>query len=175
MSIRRNNLYRRRGFTLIEAAMTTVIVGVGILASMSLFAACSQQNTNASEMTTAMMLATNIQEAMANMAFCDPITGKTTFGPEGGETLTSYDDLDDFDGQNICPPIDALRASIPNLSQYSQVINVDPVDPNNLSVTLPKTITNRTAVRIQVHIYFKPLSGGASQEVYRTGWVRTQE
>ena len=34
--------------------MTTVIVGVGVLATMSLFAACSQQNMNASEMTTAM-------------------------------------------------------------------------------------------------------------------------
>ena len=100
---------------------------------------------------------------------------RPTFGPEGGETLTSYDDLDDFDGQTINPPIDALRTSIPNMSQYSQVINVDPVDPNNLSVTLPKTITNRTALRIQVQIYFKPRSGGAPQEVYRTGWVRTQE
>jgi type II secretory pathway pseudopilin PulG len=175
MSICRHNLQRDCGFTLIEAAMTTVIIGVGILASMSLFAACSQQNMNSSEMTTAMMLATNIQEAMANLAFCDPITGKTTFGPEGGETLASYDDLDDFDGQTISPPIDALRASIPNLSQYSQVINVDPVDPNNLSVTLPKTITNRTAVRIQVHVYFKPVTGGASEEVYRTDWVRTEE
>ena len=93
--------------------MATVIVGVGILATMSLFAACTQQNLTATRMTTAMELATNIQEAMANLAFADPITGKTTFGPEGGEKLSSFDDVDDFDGQTITPPIDALRRRYP--------------------------------------------------------------
>jgi type II secretory pathway pseudopilin PulG len=175
MFIRRHLVHRTSAFTLIEAAMATVIVGVGILATMSLFAACSQQNNNASEMTTAMELATNIQEAMANLAFADSITGTTHFGPEGGETLSSYDDVDDFDGQSLNPPIDALRARIPNMSQYTQVISVDPIDPNNLSTTLPKTITNRTAVRVKVQIMFSPRAGVAPDEVYRTDWVRLQD
>jgi type II secretory pathway pseudopilin PulG len=166
---------RRRGFTLVEAALTTVIVGLGVLATMSLFAACSQENMSASEMTTAMELATNIQEAMANMAFADPIKGTTNFGPETGETLSSYNDVDDFDGKTINPPIDSLRNSIPTMSQYSQVIAVDPVDPNQMSVTLPKTITNRTAVRVTVRILYTKVTGGGSEEVYRTTWVRTSE
>ena len=44
---------RRRGFTLIEASLATVIVGVGILSMMQLFTACTQQNGNAVNMTTA--------------------------------------------------------------------------------------------------------------------------
>jgi type II secretory pathway pseudopilin PulG len=169
-----HNRPRSRGFTLIEAAITTVIVGVGILATMSLFAACSQQNMNASEMTTAMMLATNVQEAMANMSFSDPIMGKTTFGPEGGEVLGSFDDVDDWDGQTINPPIDAFRAPVSNMSQYSQVVTVDPIDMNNLSLVLPKTVLNRAAVRVRVRVLFQPVAGASSEEVYRTDWVRTE-
>jgi MSHA pilin protein MshD len=171
MSARRS--IRRRGFTMIEAGLTTIIVGVGIAASMSLFGACSMQNINASQSTTAMMLADNIQEAMANLSFADPITGTTTFGPEGGETLASYDDVDDFDGLTISPPIDATRASLTDLSQYSQVIAVTPVDPNNLTTTLAKTTTTRTAVRVQVRVLFKQTPTSSAQELYRTDWVKT--
>src|SRR5581483_65163 len=134
----------------------------------------TQQNLNASQMTTAMELATNIQEAMANLSFSDPIMGKTTFGPEGGESLQSFDDVDDFDGQTLSPPIDALRTQLSSMSQYSQVVSVDPVDPNNLSLILPKTVTNRSAVRIQVRVLFTAFPGAASQEVYRTDWVRLE-
>jgi len=165
---------RTRGFTLIEAALTTVIIGVGIMATMSLFAACSQQNSNASRMTAAMMLAQNVQETMASMAFADPVSGKTTFGPETGEAIATYDDVDDFDGQVINPPIDAMRATIPAMSQYSQAVTVDPVDPNQLSLTLPKTVVNRVAVRVRVRILYTPVSGGGTLEVYRTDWVRTE-
>ena len=38
---------------------------------------------------------------MANLAFSDPIKGTTNFGPETGETLATFNDVDDFDGENI--------------------------------------------------------------------------
>lgn len=164
---------RRRGFTMIEAGLTTIIVGIGISAAMSMFGACGMQNISASQMTTAMMLADNIQEAITNLSFSDPITGSTTFGPEGGETLATYDDVDDFDGQTISPPIDSTRASLSDLSQYSQVISVTPVDPNNLLTTLSKTTTTRSAVRVQVKILFKQTPTSSAQELYRTDWVKT--
>lgn len=154
--------------------MTTAIIGVGIMGTMSLFAACSRQNGTASEMTAAMMLAANVQEGMANLSFSDPILGKSVFGPESGETLPNFDDVDDFDGQTISPPIDSMRTAIPELSQYSQVIGIDPVDPNSLSLTLPKTVTNRSAVRIKVRVLYTPFVGAGSQEVYSTAWVRTE-
>src|SRR4051812_43935980 len=43
-----------RGFTLIETALATIIVGVGIVASMQLFATCSVQNRVSNQMTAAM-------------------------------------------------------------------------------------------------------------------------
>ena len=90
---------RRRGFTLIEAALTTAITGIAFVAIMELFSACTQQNRIGANMTTAMLLAGHVQETMTGLQFNDPIGGKGTFGPEIGQTLSSYDDIDDFDDE----------------------------------------------------------------------------
>jgi len=174
MVIRRPIFRKRPGFTLIEAALTTAIVGFGVMATMSLFAACARQNATATRMSAAMMLANNVQEATANLAFSDPIMGKSTFGPEGGETLSSFDDVDDFDGQSLNPPIDGLRGNISEMSQYTQVVSVDPVDPNQLTLTLPKTITNRSVLRIRTRIMYRRSPGEPAEEIYRTDWVRSE-
>lgn len=126
-----------------------------------------------------MLLASNIQEAMAGLSFNDPAYSNTYFGPEAGETLASYNDVDDFDSLTISPPIDSARQTIPNLSQYSQVISVLPIYANKLnsntnptSLDLPKTAYTG-AVRVMVRIMYKRTSGSVAQEVYRASWIRT--
>ena len=170
---------RRRGFTLIEAALTTVIVGVAILALMGLSGALTGQNANAGQSTTAMLLASNVQEAMAGLSFNDPAYANTYFGPEAGETLASYNDVDDFDGKTLSPPIDAARQTVPDLSQYSQVISVLPIYANKLnsntnpvSLDLPKTAYTG-AVRVMVRVMYKRHPGAVAEEVYRASWIRT--
>ena len=163
---------RLKGFTLIESALTTVIVGFGVSAVMALLAVCTKQNSTGGQMTVAMMLAGNVQEAMANLTFNDPIRGRSTFGPDTGETLASYNDLDDFDGRAFNPPIDSLRANVASLSQYTQTVTVTPVDPNRLTTDQPKTISNWLAVRVVVQVSFKPTPSAVAQDVYRASWVR---
>src|SRR4051812_38526077 len=134
----------RRAFTLLETALATIIVGVGIVATMQLFAVCSQQNRAANQMTVAMLLCDNIREAMAGLSFNDPTSGKTTWGAEAGETnVSAFDDVDDFDGKTFSPPIDSLRATVPTMSQYSQVVSVVPVFINKLNSN-----TNDSALEI---------------------------
>lgn len=175
-SFRRPRL--RRGFTLIEASLATVIVGVGVLSMMQLFTACTRQNASAANMTTAMLLAENIQETMAGVSFSDPAYGRTYFGVEPGQTLPSYDDIDDFDGKTFNPPIDSTRTAIPSLSQYSQVISVWPVYPNQLSAnsnTGSPDISQTTytgAARVTVRILHQQHPGDVPTEVYRTSWIR---
>lgn len=169
----------RRGFTLFEAALATAIVGTGVFSLMALMTALTQQNAAANQATTAMLLATHVQEAMAGLSFNDPAYGGTYFGPEPGEALASYDDVDDFDGQTFSPPIDASRAQIAALSQYTQVVSVWPVYANKLdsntnpaSPDLPKT-TQTGAVRVLVKILYRRTPASAQTEVYRTSWLRT--
>lgn len=172
---------RFRGFTLIEAALATVIIGVGFVATMQLFAACTQQNRDAEEMTTAMMLASNIQEATIGLSFNDPGTGRSFFGPEAGELLSTWDDIDDFDGfssASLGAPIDSLRQPIPELAQFEQAVSVWPVYVSQLSSNssetspdLPKS-SYQGAVRVKVRILFRAHPSDPASEVYRTSWIR---
>jgi type II secretory pathway pseudopilin PulG len=168
----------RAGFTLLETALATIIIGVGVLAIMGLFDACTQQNKAGAQATTAMLLAGHIQELMEGLPFCDPVKGAATFGPETGETLSSFNDIDDFDGQTFNPPIDSTRTPVASLSQYSQVVSVMPVYPNQPSVNtdeskpaIPKT-TYTGAVRVRVKVLYRANPTDLPKEVYRAQWVR---
>jgi prepilin-type N-terminal cleavage/methylation domain-containing protein len=166
----------RRGFTLIEASLTTAIVGVAFVATMGLFAACTQQNRVGTNMTAAMLLASHVQETMAGLSFNDPGYGASYYGPESGETLATFDDVDDFDGQVFNPPIDALRRPLPELGSFTQQVSVVPVyamqpGSNTTGTTIPKT-TYTGAARVTVKVLYKPPSSAAAQEIYRTSWIR---
>lgn len=170
---------RRRGFTLIEAALTVAIVGFAILALMTLSGALTGQNAAAGQSTTALLLASNVQEGMAGLSFNDPAFANTYFGPEPGEALASFNDVDDFDGQTFGPPIDAARQPIAGLAQYSQVVTVLPVYANKLnsntnpgSPDLPRTAYTGAA-RVTVRVLYRPRPTAPAQEVYRTSWIRT--
>lgn len=168
----------RRGFTLPEAALATVIIGVGVLATMQLFGACTRDNANSAQTTTAMLLAQNIQEVMTDLPFNDPTSGAAVFGAEFGETLQTYNDIDDFDSRTFQPPIDALRQPLPQLSQYSQVISVVPVYPSRLSTNTNEAApdiakgTYTGAVRVCARILYQARPSDVAQEVYRISWIR---
>ena len=166
------------GFTLLESALATIIIGVGVVAIMGLFDACTRQNQAGAQATTAMMLAGHIQELMEGLPFCDPVKGAATFGPETGESLTTFNDIDDFDGQTFNPPIDSTRTAVASLSQYSQVVTVMPVYPNQPSANsdeskpeIPKTAYTG-AVRVRVKILYRVRPTDLPREVYRSQWIR---
>jgi prepilin-type N-terminal cleavage/methylation domain-containing protein len=169
---------RRRGFTLMEVALAITIIGIGILSMVKLVAACTQENSLAKQMTVGMLLADHVQEAMAGLPFNDPFLVNTYFGPEPGETLASFNDIDDFDGSTFNPPIDSLRQKMPQFSQYSQVISVWPVLPIQLNgntnpaapVIAKSTYTG--AVRVVVIITYRRIPTDVPFEVYRTSWIR---
>ncbi|CAN5642989.1 hypothetical protein BH09PLA1_BH09PLA1_25050 [soil metagenome] len=149
-----------------------IIIGVGVVASVRLFSACSQENRVSNQMTTAMLLTAHIREEMVGLSFNDPISGRTNFGFESGETLPAFNDIDDFDGQTFSPPIDSLRSTITSMSQYSQVVSVVPVFPNKLnsnsndaSPEISKT-TYTGGVRVRVRVLYRTKPSDTAQEVY---------
>ena len=179
----------RGGFTLMETALALVIVGTGVLASMQLFTACVTESGTAANATTARLLAENVRETMANLPIIDPVSGAARWGPEDGEALASYNDLDDFDGkpdasgkykgEEFSPPIDAMREKIPALSQYKQLVTVMPVNPidpagnaNEAAPTLPKG-TYTGAVRVRVRVKYRQGATSPWVDLYTTSWVRS--
>src|SRR3954469_19643263 len=94
---------RRSGFTLLEAALVTTIISFGVLAMLQLLAVGTVSNSDGAEMSTAINLAKGVRELMVGMPIADPQT-PTHWGSESGETLATYDDVDDFDGKSYNPP-----------------------------------------------------------------------
>jgi len=139
----------RRGFTLIESALVTIIVGTGVVAVMQLLAAGSMASRQSQGLTTAVHLANQIHELSLGLAFADP-TSPADWGPHAGETLANYDDVTDLDGQTFTPPIDARRHTLTNLADWSQSITVESVDPNRITLTVPKGSTRAQRITVNV-------------------------
>jgi MSHA pilin protein MshD len=162
---------RRRGFTLIEAAMTTAIIGIAFASVLELFAACTKQNRVAADTTVAMMLAQHAQEMMIGLPFTDPNPLSATFGAEAGETIATFDDVDDFHNLTFNPPIDAGRNDIEALSQYSQTItvaNANPAQPSAAGAA-------GGAVRVRVVVSYQATPDAPVQPVYAYSWLKMNQ
>lgn len=95
-----------RGFTLIEAALATIIIGVGVVALVEAHQAFMRTNQWSSHAAAATYLGNELREYMRGLPKHDPASGlwldsgtPKGWGPEDGEvTILDFDDLDDFDG-----------------------------------------------------------------------------
>jgi hypothetical protein len=165
----RPRTYRRarRGFTLIEAALTTVIISTGVLAILAAQQAYHRKNNWAQRTGTAILLANELRELTLTMPMHDPITGDANMGPEFGETtVADFNDLDDFAGSVtngrgtgtvFRPPINALREVIAGMDNWSQHIHVENVLPDNIgvepSLAMPLGSTDMMRLRVVIRYH----------------------
>jgi prepilin-type N-terminal cleavage/methylation domain-containing protein len=109
----------KSGFSLIEVLFAVLLVGLAIASLMSANGAFTKANGAGTDQSTAEFLIGQIREMAALLPVIDPQTELATFGPETGETLATYDDLDDFDAAGYSPPINSERTSLNSPSLFS--------------------------------------------------------
>lgn len=105
-------LRRRPGFTLIEAALTTMIVGLAFVAVLQLIASGTASNVQAAETTTAVNLAKCLRDQ--------------ALGKEFGQVLA-------MNGASHQPPVDADGAPLVEFAEWKQTLAVHAVDVQHLS------------------------------------------
>ena len=174
----------RRGLTLIEAALTTIIVGVAVLAMVSAQEAFHEKNRWSSHAGTAIRLGNEIREMTLNLPRHDPVTGYDVdagvgWGPELNETAFEfYDDLDDFDGNGAgikfsaldgSGPLTARREIINNMSGWEQTVTVYNVDPFDMST--PAADGSTIMMMVQVVVTFQGADDTSPQEITRMSWI----
>ena len=137
----------RSGFTLIEAAIVTAIVGIGIVGVLELLAAGSMANADSAELTTAVYLANNINEMVQGVPYANL---KAT-----------------YDNHTYSLPVDATGAGLSGFATWKQVVSVKYVDHNLLTSVVPDSQIEPTC-RITVTI----LHNGYA--VYVAKWVVVQ-
>ncbi len=164
--MRRDAKKNRSGFTLLEVLVATILVGIAVASLIAASGAFTQVNAAGINASTAEFLLEEIRELTISLAVVDPETGTDTFGVESGETLVSYDDLDDFDGVTFSPPIDINRLQLSDFSAFSQVISVENVSTSDLRVTVGEHLSPLVKVTVGI------LMNG--REINSSSWIRTR-
>jgi prepilin-type N-terminal cleavage/methylation domain-containing protein len=162
-----------RGFSLIEVLIATVLVGMAIAALVAANGSFSMANVAGADLSTAEFLVEQIRELTTMLPAADPdASAWTLLGPEAGESLATYDDVDDLDGFNsasLGAPINAQRTTLTNLAAFSQQIVVQRVNPSNFDETWPDDHNpSSNFVRITVSI----LENG--RPISSASWIRAR-
>lgn len=171
---------RHGGFTLIETALATIIVGVGVLAMVAAQQAFHKKNAWSTHVTTATALGNEIREMTWNLPQHDPVTGDAFWGPEGDNELWvgDFDDLDDFDGEGgglifsadlENGPINARREIIPNMAGWSQTVRVFNVNPFDITEEWTDGASNVMAV--EVIVSYQSYRDDEPVEITRVAWI----
>ena len=123
---------RKKGFTLVESLFAAMLLGLVIAALAAASGAFTMANGYGLDLSTAEFLIEEVREYTATLPVVDPEDEDSIFGPETDESsMTMYDDIDDFNGSSISPPIDLSGAAMSNFSAYTQEITVENVLPND--------------------------------------------
>lgn len=131
----------RRGFTLIDVAMATAIIGTAVVALSSLLAAGTATSVDSAQQTQANSLIRGIRE----MCF-----------------TKRYSELRSLHNRSYSPPVDSRGLEISVLSQWKQTITVQPVDPHRLTTDVIDS--DADALRITVTAYSN------DQEIEQESW-----
>jgi prepilin-type N-terminal cleavage/methylation domain-containing protein len=119
----------RRGFTLLEASLATVIVGVAFVAVLQLLAVGTISNLDSAQQTTAVNLARNMRELLLQK---------------------TYVSLPTYNGASYSPPRDSRGIDITEMSEWRQQIAVQAVEPDELTTNIVDSTP--AAVRITVTV-----------------------
>jgi len=155
-----------QGFSLIEVLIATMLVGLAVASLMAANGAFTQANGAGTDLSTAEFLIEQMRELTALLPVIDPESETSTFGPETGETLATYDDLDDFDNASFSPPINSERTALPEVGAFTQQVTVENVNASNFQQVVADHTSN--FVRVTVRIYLN------SREISSARWLRAR-
>ena len=155
----------RGGFSLMEVAVTTVIVGVGVTSLLLSVGSGTRVNGGAQELTQAVFLAQEIREWTVKLPFSDPdpADAGNPPGPDGTSPLVFVDDLDDLMNVTFSPPRGGTGQPLNALTGWSQRITITWRDPDDLSAVVSPGASDIVYVQVEI------LRRG--KLVYTTGWI----
>jgi prepilin-type N-terminal cleavage/methylation domain-containing protein len=156
----------RDGFTLIEIAVATAIVGIGVAALMAALAAGTRTNRSGQRIAQAVFLIQEIREWSLKLPFTDPDPDDygNPPGSDGWDPQVWVDDLDDLMGVTYSPPRDGRGQAIPSLKGWSQTITLTWRNPDNLTAIVAPGSSDIVHVKVDI-------SNGQGPPILSGGWL----
>ncbi|MFA6133129.1 MAG: prepilin-type N-terminal cleavage/methylation domain-containing protein [Phycisphaerae bacterium] len=159
---------RGRGFSLVEVAVATAIIGIAVTALMASLAAGTRSNRASQQLTQAVFLAQELREWTSTLPFKDPdpADANNPPGPDGTSPQSFVDDLDDLTGVTYSPPVDCTSAPAQRLNGlrgWSETFTLTWRDPNNLTHAVSNG--GSEIINVQVDIKYQ------NRIVLTSGWI----
>ncbi|MBM4078030.1 MAG: hypothetical protein FJ267_20565 [Planctomycetes bacterium] len=116
--------------TLVEVTVSTLLVGLLMVASLSSLGNISKTWVSATQQTDGQELAQQLMKEIISQFYSDP-TMPTNWGRESGETRRiEFDDIDDYVGWNESPVADSSGNAITGFAGWSRSVTIEKLDPS---------------------------------------------
>ncbi len=130
---------RRPGLTLVEAAISIVLVGVLLVASLNAVGAAKLGQQKNAERGRGYLLAQELMSEIMRQEYADPedvgkidlrsasiiTSALSSDSGESGSNRSDYDDVDDYNGWQSDPPQNKDGSAIPNLTGWKRIVAVE--------------------------------------------------
>ncbi|MFT5052296.1 MAG: type II secretory pathway pseudopilin PulG [Chlamydiales bacterium] len=150
---------RTSGFSLVEAVMAIVVLGIAIPPLVSMFRVVARNSVDETFQDVALAYANGLMEEIASKGFEDPDLASGSFGTEEG-SRGSYDDVDDFDGLSNSPPEQLNGTDLDDFGGFTRSVVVENVTSADPDATIPETDGNTDLKRIEVTVAWTGGRGG---------------
>jgi hypothetical protein len=158
----------RRGFTIAEGLIATILLGLGVVSLIVAAKSSTQVNAAGKEITEATYLAQEIREWTLKLPFSDPDLADKDNPPgqDGSDPQSFVDDLDDLMGVTYDPPRDGEGQLLHEMSGWSQTMTLTWRHPEDLQAVVFPGTSDIVFVEVDVSHEGKP--------VVKTGWLVTR-
>ena len=155
---------RQSGFTLIEAIMMIVVLGIAIPPLVYLYQQVSVRSVDHRYQMVALAYAQGMVDEIVSKPFEDADLATGSFGTEEG-ARASYDDIDDFDGWSQSPPQQINGTQMKDYGGFTRTVTVDNVAAADPDPVMPQTDGSTNFKRIKVTVAW---TGGRGGEITLT-------
>ncbi|MEO8494722.1 MAG: type II secretion system protein [Planctomycetota bacterium] len=138
----------RAGYTLVEVAVSTLIVSVLLVAAMNTAGYATRGQIDNKQRAQAKLIANAMLAEILELPYQEP-SGTPGFGPESGEVRATYDDVDDYKLFTESPPVDKQGAALAGGTGLTHSVVVNYAEPDNLTAT---SSTDKGVKRIMVSV-----------------------
>ena len=118
----------RHGLSLVEVAVSTLLIGLVLIGAMETIGAALRTTYIATEDGDAHRLAEDLMEEILTLPYEDP-DGSPVLGIESSEPSinsdrSAFDDIDDYNGWSSNPPEDAAGNPLPGRTGWARSVTV---------------------------------------------------
>lgn len=142
---------KRRGITMVETVLSTVVVSVLLAGSLSAAVSSRALSSAADHRRQALWLADELLGEVLQKSYVDPQTPSAGKGPDSGEkTRGDFDDVDDYTDWEEKPASDASGVPIPGAERLTRVVRLSTGAASGYT-TGSGIWTDFTVVRVEVY------------------------